>query len=82
MKWSFAIVEVCESNSINTEALEQFEKDHPETPVMRMECLNHCGLCRARPYVLVNGKIVASRTVSRCLERAAKEIAEIDAAYE
>jgi uncharacterized protein YuzB (UPF0349 family) len=63
------IVEVCSRGAINTQALEQFEEEHPEVAVLREECLNNCELCAVRPFAYVNGKTVAAPTPEGCVER-------------
>ncbi|MCR8842382.1 YuzB family protein [Paenibacillus sp. SC116] len=76
--FGFVIVELCGSNQIHSAELEHFEQEHLDLPVLKMECLNRCGLCRSRPYALVNGKVVTARTISQCFEKVTKVISEIN----
>ncbi|RXT01932.1 DUF1450 domain-containing protein [Ammoniphilus sp. CFH 90114] len=74
------IVEVCNANFITAFDLEELEQEFPEASVIRMECLNLCGLCSRSPYALVNGKRVFAKTIEECVklikERIKEELAE------
>jgi uncharacterized protein YuzB (UPF0349 family) len=61
------VVEVCNNNLISILDLEQLEEEYPEIAVMRTDCLNFCGMCRARPYAMVNGNKVFAKTSEECL---------------
>lgn len=67
MGMGIVIVEVCDSNLMSALDLEQLEQEYPEIAVMRAECLSLCGLCKLRPYALVNGKRVVAKTTEDCL---------------
>lgn len=67
MGLGIVIVEVCDSNLMSALELEQLEEDYPEIAVMRQDCLSLCGLCKLRPYALVNGKRVAAKTTEECI---------------
>ncbi|TYA13710.1 DUF1450 domain-containing protein [Paenibacillus faecis] len=61
------VVEVCDSNLLSALDLEQLEEEFPEIAVLRLDCLNLCGLCKIRPYAMVNGKKVFAKTTEECL---------------
>jgi uncharacterized protein YuzB (UPF0349 family) len=61
------VVEVCDGNLLSRIDLEQLEAEYPEVAVLRSECLSFCGLCRVRPYALVNGQRIYANTVEECL---------------
>ncbi|MNJ64591.1 hypothetical protein D3C77_605510 [compost metagenome] len=61
------VVEVCETNALSLLDLEGLEEEFPEVAVMRTDCLNLCGLCKLRPYALVNGKRVIGASEEECL---------------
>ncbi|WP_187377808.1 DUF1450 domain-containing protein [Paenibacillus senegalimassiliensis] len=67
MGMGIVIVEVCDSNLMSALDLEQLEQEYPEIAVMRAECLSLCGLCKLKPYALVNGKRVVAKTTEDCL---------------
>ncbi|RCX22987.1 uncharacterized protein YuzB (UPF0349 family) [Fontibacillus phaseoli] len=61
------VVEVCDSNLMSALELEQLEEEYPEIAVLRLDCLNLCGLCKIRPYAMVNGKKVSAKTTEECI---------------
>ncbi|WP_067840810.1 DUF1450 domain-containing protein [Amphibacillus sediminis] len=71
------IVEICESNLLQTiEAEQLFESEYPEVSVLISECLSFCGLCRLRPYALVNGRRIKGKDVDDCIVNIRKAIEE------
>jgi uncharacterized protein YuzB (UPF0349 family) len=68
MGLGIVVVEVCETNVLSKLELEQLEEEFPEVAVMRTDCLNLCGLCKLRPYALVNGKRVVAKSEETCLK--------------
>lgn len=69
------IVEICESNLLHTiEAEDLFESEYPEVSVLISDCLSFCGLCRLRPYALVNGRRVKGKDVEDCINKIRQEI--------
>ncbi|WP_422657155.1 DUF1450 domain-containing protein [Paenibacillus sp. EC2-1] len=62
------VVEVCDSNLMSALDLEHLEELYPEIAVLRADCMNLCGLCKIRPYALVNGKRVFGKTTEECVE--------------
>lgn len=69
------IVEICESNLLKTIDLESIlESAYPEVSVITTECLSFCGLCRLKPFAMVNGKRVRGKDISDCLVNIAREI--------
>lgn len=62
------VVEVCDSNLMSALDLEHLEELYPEIAVLRADCMNLCGLCKLRPYALVNGKRVFGKTTEECVE--------------
>lgn len=76
------VVEICESNllqTINTENL--FESEYPEVAVLESDCLGFCGLCRLKPYALVNGKRVRGKDIDDCIVKIRLAIEEELAMY-
>ncbi|MFB1052142.1 DUF1450 domain-containing protein [Paraliobacillus sp. JSM ZJ581] len=76
------VVEICESNllqTINAENL--FESEYPEVAVLVSDCLNFCGLCRLKPYALVNGKRIRGKDVDDCIQKIRQAIEEELAIY-
>lgn len=62
------VVEICQGNLLASLDVEQLEEEFPEIAVLRLDCLNLCGLCRARPYAMVNGNKVFAKTTEECME--------------
>ncbi|KKO53374.1 DUF1450 domain-containing protein [Paenibacillus sp. DMB20] len=62
------VVEICDSNLMSALDLEHLEELYPEIAVLRADCMNLCGLCKLRPYALVNGKRVFGKTTEECIE--------------
>lgn len=61
-------MEICESNllsTIETEGL--LENEYPEVSVITSSCLSFCGLCRLRPFAMVNGKRIKGKDVDDAL---------------
>lgn len=76
------IVDVCESNLLNTIDIEQLlESEYPEVSVLFNECLSFCGLCRLRPFALVNGKRVKGKDINDCIKNIKSAIEEELASY-
>ncbi|GIO40092.1 hypothetical protein J41TS12_49530 [Paenibacillus antibioticophila] len=67
MGLGIVVVEICEANLLSSLDIEQLEEEFPEIAVLRLDCLNLCGLCRARPYAMVNGNKVFAKTSEECL---------------
>lgn len=64
------VVDVCDANAMATIDIEQIlEGKYPEVAVLINDCLTYCGLCRIRPFALVNGKRVVGQTVEQCLNK-------------
>ncbi|WP_404456132.1 YuzB family protein [Virgibacillus necropolis] len=77
------IVDVCDGNAITTINIEEIiEKEFPEVAVLMNECLSFCGLCRLKPYALVNGKRVSGNTPEECLDKIREAIRKELAVYE
>ncbi|CAM4279863.1 DUF1450 domain-containing protein [Paenibacillus macerans] len=82
MGLGIVIVEVCDSNLMSALDLENLEQEYPEIAVMRAECLSLCGLCRLRPYALVNGKRVIGKTTEECVQLVKQAIEDELKAYD
>lgn len=63
------IVEVCESNPAASLNLEILEDEYAGTSVLRNNCLGECELCGQKPYVMVNGDIVAEEELASLMSR-------------
>jgi uncharacterized protein YuzB (UPF0349 family) len=61
------LVEICDGNLLAAFALEELETKYPEVAVLRTECLSRCGLCRVRPFALVNGERIFADSAEECL---------------
>lgn len=68
------LVEVCDNNQLNTEAIDRLETRFPAVAVLRSDCLSNCALCRVRAYALVNGRMIYGKTVDECLDSIEREI--------
>lgn len=68
------LVEVCDSNRLNTDAVDELEARFPEVAVLHSDCLSNCALCKVRAYALVNGRMVYATTVDECLQSIEREI--------
>ncbi|WP_163969420.1 DUF1450 domain-containing protein [Oceanobacillus halotolerans] len=76
------IVEVCDGNAITTLDIETIiEKEFPEVAVLMNDCLSFCGLCRVKPYAIVNNKRVFGHTPEECLAKIREAIKEELAVY-
>ncbi|TCZ75919.1 DUF1450 domain-containing protein [Paenibacillus albiflavus] len=62
------VVEVCDSNLMSQVDLEELENEYPGVAVLRTYCLSFCRICKARPYVIVNGKQIYAKTVEECMQ--------------
>lgn len=58
------------------------EEEFPEVAVLIHDCLSFCGLCRVRPYAIVNNKRIFADTPEQCLEKIRQEIKKELAKYE
>ncbi|WP_121616165.1 DUF1450 domain-containing protein [Virgibacillus halodenitrificans] len=77
------VVEVCDGNEITTIDIEAIlEEEFPEVAVLMNECLSFCGLCRVKPYALVNNKRVFGNTPEECLDKIRDAIKKELAIYE
>jgi len=77
------VVEVCDGNAITTVDIEEIlEREFPEVAVLINDCLSFCGLCRVRPYALVNNRRVFGKTPEECLDKIREAIKEELAVYE
>ncbi|HLS35060.1 MAG TPA: DUF1450 domain-containing protein [Bacillota bacterium] len=64
------VVDVCDANAITSLDIENIlENEFPEVAVVISECLTLCGLCRVRPFALVNNKRIIGETPEDCLEK-------------
>lgn len=73
------VVEICDASLINSLNIEELETDYPEVAVLKNDCLSFCGICRLRPYAIVNNKRIFAKTAEQCLllikEQIEKELA-------
>lgn len=71
------VVEICDSNLMNTFDIENIiESEYPEVAVLINDCLSFCGLCRLKPYALVNNRRIHGKTPEETLEKIKKGIEE------
>ena len=64
------VVDVCDANAMASIDIEKIlEGKYPEVAVLINDCLTYCGLCRIRPFALVNGTRVVGQTVEECLNK-------------
>jgi uncharacterized protein YuzB (UPF0349 family) len=78
----FIIIEVCDYNLLSAEELEEVFGEYPEVAVMPYECLNLCGLCRIRPYALINGERIFAKTREECIEKITAKVRELLEEYQ
>ncbi|MFD2045320.1 DUF1450 domain-containing protein [Ornithinibacillus salinisoli] len=77
------VVEICDGNAITTLNIEEIlEKEFPEVAVLTSDCLSFCGLCRVKPYALVNNKRIHGSTPEDCLNKIREAIKEELAIYQ
>ncbi|SET51273.1 Uncharacterized protein YuzB, UPF0349 family [Oceanobacillus limi] len=77
------VVEICDGNTITTINIEEIlEEEFPEVAVLTSDCLSFCGLCRVKPYALVNNKRVFGSTPEECLDKIRAQIKEELAIYQ
>lgn len=77
------VVEVCDGNAIMTFDIEHIlESEYPEVAVLINDCLTYCGLCRVRPFALVNGQRIFGKTPEECLKKIHEAIKKELAIYE
>ncbi|GAB4074892.1 hypothetical protein GCM10028778_23950 [Barrientosiimonas marina] len=77
------VVEICDANVITSLDIEGIiEKEFPEVAVLNNECLAFCGLCRVRPYAMVNNRRVHGNTPEECLDNIRQAIKEELAVYQ
>lgn len=77
------VVDVCEANAMATIDIEHIiESKYPEVAVLISDCLTYCGLCRVRPFAIVNGERVFGQTVDQCLKSIYEAIEKELAFYE
>ncbi|GAA0288829.1 uncharacterized protein YuzB (UPF0349 family) [Gracilibacillus halotolerans] len=77
------VVEICDSNLLNTLDVESIiESEYPEVAVLINDCLNYCGLCRLKPYALVNNRRIHGKTPEETLDKIRAAIEEELAIYQ
>jgi len=77
------VVDVCDANLITSLDIEGIlEAEFPEVAVLISDCLTLCGLCRIRPFALVNNRRIFGKTPEECLENIRKAIIEELAIFE
>ncbi|MDL4841859.1 DUF1450 domain-containing protein [Aquibacillus rhizosphaerae] len=76
------VVEICDSNLMNTINIEEIiETEYPEVAVLVNDCLSFCGLCRLKPYAMVNGRRIHAKDPEQCLVKIKSAIEEELAIY-
>ncbi|UOQ48835.1 YuzB family protein [Gracilibacillus caseinilyticus] len=77
------VVEICDSNLMNTFDIETLiESEYPEVAVLISDCLSFCGLCRLKPYSLVNNRRIHGKTPKETLDKIRTAIEEELAVFE
>lgn len=77
------VVEVCDGNTITTLDIEAIlEEEFPEVAVLTSDCLSFCGLCRVKPYAIVNNRRIFGKTPEECLDKIREAIKEELAIYQ
>ncbi|UOQ84581.1 DUF1450 domain-containing protein [Gracilibacillus salinarum] len=77
------VVEICDSNLMNTFDIETLiESEYPEVAVLISDCLSFCGLCRLKPYTLVNNRRIHGKTPEETLDKIRVAIEEELAVFE
>lgn len=76
------IVELCEASLINRlDIEEEIESTYPEVSVIKSDCLSFCGICRLKPYAMVNNQRIFAKTPEECLSKIKEKIEEELAFY-
>ncbi|MDQ0268511.1 uncharacterized protein YuzB (UPF0349 family) [Cytobacillus purgationiresistens] len=70
------LLEICDLNLLTETILEELLAQYPEVAVMSYECQNLCGLCKLRPYALVNGQRVSGKNIEECVTNIKVKIEE------
>ncbi len=70
------LLEICDMNLLSEEALQALLEKYPEVAVMSYDCQNLCGLCKMRPYALVNGQRIFGKDLPECIENIRIKIEE------
>lgn len=77
------VVEICDGNAITSLDIEHIiESEFPEVAVLKSDCLTFCGLCRIRPFALVNSHRIIGDTPEQCLDKIREAIQKELAIYE
>lgn len=77
------VVEVCDGNTITEIDIEAIlEEEFPEVAVLTSDCLSFCGLCRVKPYAIVNNRRIFGKTPEECLDKIREAIREELAIYQ
>ncbi|WP_407272376.1 DUF1450 domain-containing protein [Radiobacillus sp. PE A8.2] len=76
------VVDICDANFMSTIDVEGIlESEYPEVSVLSSDCLSFCGMCRLKPYAMVNGKRISGKTPEECLNKIREAIEEELAFY-
>lgn len=71
------LVEVCDASLINHIDIEaEIESEYPEVAVIKNDCQSFCGICKVKPYAIVNNKRVFANTPEQCLKKIKERIEE------
>ncbi|WEG14959.1 DUF1450 domain-containing protein [Pullulanibacillus sp. KACC 23026] len=71
------VVEICEASLINNLNIEEeIESIYPEVSVITSDCLSFCGICRLKPYAMVNNKRIFANSAEECLIKIKQKIEE------
>ncbi|WP_042144085.1 DUF1450 domain-containing protein [Paucisalibacillus sp. EB02] len=77
------VVEICDGNAITTLDIEGIlEEEFPEVAVLTSDCLSFCGLCRVKPYAIVNNRRIFGKSPEDCLDKIREVIREELAIYQ
>ncbi|WP_096272935.1 DUF1450 domain-containing protein [Paucisalibacillus globulus] len=77
------VVEICDGNLITTLNIEEIlEEEFPEVAVLTSDCLSFCGLCRVKPYAIVNNRRIFGKSPEDCLDKIREVIKEELAIYQ
>jgi uncharacterized protein YuzB (UPF0349 family) len=82
MSAGLIIVEVCDANPACTDDLFALERDYSGVSVLENMCMSQCDLCAAKPYVFLNGELLAAESVPKLLELVRAQIERTLAYYE
>ena len=70
------IIRFCANNAWALDLTRRLEKEYPRLRVRSEDCLRKCGICRERPFLVVDGEVMAADTADELHAQVAELIAD------